>query len=75
MNDDVYVVRHGSEWGVRTAGSEKLYRICDAQREAIEIGRLLAIARKSELRIQGKDAKFHKSNSYGNESGTHDINW
>ena len=75
MNDDVYVVKHGLEWGVRTAGSERMYRICSTQREAIEIGRWLAIARGSELRIQGKDAKFHKCNSYGNESDKHDINW
>lgn len=75
MSDDVYVVKHGSEWGVRTAGSEKMYRICDTQREAVEIARRLAIDRKSELRIQGKDAKFHKCNSYGNESDKHDINW
>ncbi len=75
MNNDVYVVKNGDNWGVRTAGSDRLYRVCATQAEAIEIGRALAIARKSELRIQGRDGKFHKSNSYGNESGVRDKNW
>ena len=75
MNNDVYVVKNGDNWGVRTAGSDRLYRVCSTQAEAIEIGRKLAIARKSELRIQRRYAKFHKSNSYGNESEARDKNW
>ena len=75
MSKEVFVVVDGNKWGVRTSGSERLYRGCDTQKEAIEIGRQLAISMQTELRIQGKDGKFHKCNSYGNESGTHDINW
>lgn len=75
MNKEVFVVVDGDKWGVRTSGSERLYRGCDTQREAIEIGRQLAISMQTELRIQGKDGKFHKCNSYGNESGARDINW
>ena len=75
MTDDVYVVTKGDNWGVRTAGSDRIYKVCGTQREAIEIGRRLAISRHSELRIQGKDSRFHKCNSYGNETDTKDINW
>lgn len=75
MSKEVFVVVNGDKWGVRVSGSERLYRGCDTQKEAIEIGRQLAINMQTELRIQGMDGKFHKCNSYGNESGTHDINW
>ena len=75
MSKEVFVVVNDGKWGVRTSGSEHLYRSCDTQKDAIEIGRQLAISMQTELRIQGKDAKFHKCNSYGNESGSRDINW
>ena len=74
MNKEVFVVVNGDKWGVRISGSERMYRACDTQKEAIEVGRQLAINMQTELRIQGKDHKFHKCNSYGNESGVRDIN-
>ena len=75
MNKDVYVVVHEDKWGVRTEGSDRLCKLFDTQGAAIVYGRILAINNKSELRVQGRDGKFHKCNSYGNESRKHDINW
>lgn len=62
-----YVVRNGSNWGVRGEGNERLTRTFETQREAIEHGRELARNQGSELRIQGRDARFREAWSYGND--------
>jgi endonuclease YncB( thermonuclease family) len=67
MGKNQYVVRDGDTWGVRGQGNEKLTKKFDTQKEAIDYGRQIAINQQSELRIQGKDAKFRDANSYGND--------
>lgn len=62
-----YVVRHGDQWAVRGEGNERRTRIFDTQREAIEFGRSIAQRQESELRIQGRDARFRDAYSYGND--------
>jgi hypothetical protein len=67
MGKNQYVVRNGSKWGVRGEGNDKLTKIFNTQKDAIDYGRTIAINQGSELRIQGKDAKFRDSNSYGSD--------
>ncbi len=62
-----YVVRHGDRWGVRGEGNERLTAEFDTQREAIERGRDIARNQGSELRIQGRNARFREAWSYGND--------
>lgn len=62
-----YVVRSGSGWGVRGQGNERLTRSFETQRDAINFGRGIAQNQGSELRIQGRDAKFREAWSYGND--------
>ena len=62
-----YIVKSGNRWGVRGEGNERLTKICETQREAIDFGRDIARNQGSELRIQGKDAKFREAWSYGRD--------
>lgn len=62
-----YVVRNGDGWGVRGEGNSRLTGSFNTQREAIDRGREIARDQGSELRIQGRDAKFREAWSYGND--------
>jgi len=62
-----YVVRSGDRWGVRSEGNKRLTREFDTQKEAINYGRNIAQRQESELRIQGRDARFREAYSYGND--------
>jgi hypothetical protein len=62
-----YVVRAGDRWGVRGEGNSRLTQSFDTQREAIALGRSIARNQQSELRIQGRDARFREGWSYGND--------
>ena len=58
MNKNVHITPKGKEWAVKTAKSEKAYRIVGTQKEAIDIGKKVAINKKSELIIHGKNGKI-----------------
>jgi hypothetical protein len=62
-----YVVRRGDGWGLRGEGNSRLTEAFDTQREAIARGREIARNQGSELRIQGRDARFREAYSYGND--------
>ncbi|MTW18791.1 DUF2188 domain-containing protein [Rhodoplanes serenus] len=62
-----YVVRHGSNWGVRGEGNSRLTGVFDTQQEAIERAKPIAQREGAELRIQGGDGKFREAWSYGND--------
>lgn len=62
-----YVVRNGDGWGVRGEGNSRLTERFDTQAAAIERGREIARNQEAELRIQGRDARFRASWSYGND--------
>ena len=62
-----YVVRSGDGWGVRGEGNDRLTGRFDTQTQAIERGREIASNQGAELRIQGRDARFRESWSYGND--------
>ncbi|XME01978.1 DUF2188 domain-containing protein [Lachnospiraceae bacterium C1.1] len=67
MGKNQYVVKHGENWAVRGANNNKVTKITSTQKEAIKIARDIAINQNSEMRVQGKDGRFHKCNSYGND--------
>lgn len=63
-----YVSPHKKGWAVKGAGNSKATRVVSTQKEAIQIGRDIAINQKSELSIQGRNGKIREKNSYGNDS-------
>lgn len=68
MKKNIHIMPKGKEWAVKTAKSEKAYRIVSTQKEAIDIGIQVARNNKSELLIHGKDGKIRDKNSYGNDN-------
>jgi hypothetical protein len=62
-----YVVRHGSNWGLRGEGNGRLTGVFETQAQAIQRGREVAQNQGSELRIQGRNGQFRESWSYGND--------
>ena len=67
MGKNVHVTPQGDEWAVKTANSDKAYRVVGTQKEAIDIGRNVAINNKSELLIHGTNGKIREKNSYGSD--------
>lgn len=63
----VYVVLHGNQWAVKTDNSERAYKVFDTQAEATKCGIEVAKNNHAELRIQDRDGKFRRCNSYGND--------
>ena len=64
MSKDVYVVRHGSGWGVRTAGAGRVAKSFETKAPAFEYGRGMAKSNRSELRVQNQKGQFGTCNSY-----------
>lgn len=76
MKRNQYVVKSGEEWGVRGENNPKLTKRTSTQAEAIAYATKIAKNQKSELRIQDSNGKFHKCNSYGNDTcPPKDKNW
>lgn len=67
MKKNVHVTPQGDDWAVKTANSEKAYRVVSTQKEAIEIGRNVAINNKSELLIHRTTGQIREKNSYGSD--------
>lgn len=55
-------------WAVQSTGREKSAKIFSKQKEAIEVGKLIAQNQHSELVIHGTVGKLREKNSYGYES-------
>lgn len=68
MGKDQFVVRRGNKWAVVGANNQRATHIADTQKEAINIARNIAINQQSEMRVQDRNGKWHKCNSYGNDS-------
>lgn len=68
MEKDQFVVRRGDKWAVVGANNERATRITDTQKEAINIARNIAINQQSEMRVQDKNGRWRRCNSYGNDS-------
>ena len=67
MTSRQFVVRVGSNWGVRGAGNSRLTCVTETQGKAIQVGRSIAQNHKAELVIQGRNGKFREAYSYGND--------
>ncbi|MCD8450342.1 DUF2188 domain-containing protein [Tenacibaculum dicentrarchi] len=68
MQKNVHVTPKGKNWAVKTAKSEKSYRVVTTQKQAIEIGKNVAKNNKSELLIHGKNGQIREKNSYGSDN-------
>lgn len=67
MGENQYVVRHGKDWAVRGEGNTRVTSVHDTQGDAIEAARRIAQNERSELVIQGRDAKIRDKDSFGSD--------
>jgi uncharacterized protein YdaT len=63
----VNVVRHGDDWAVRRDGANRVTRVFDTQKQAIDFARPIARQDQTELRIQDRHGNWRDSDSYGND--------
>lgn len=62
-----HVVTHDGSWAVRGEGNNKVTKIVDTQREAIQIAKQIAQNQESEMLIHGRNGQIRERNSYGND--------
>jgi uncharacterized protein YdaT len=67
MGKNQHVVPHNEKWGVRGAGNEKVTKVADTQKQAIEIAKEIAKNQKSEVVIHRPNGEIRDKNSYGND--------
>lgn len=67
MPKNQHVVPVGNKWGVKGEGNSRLTKVSNTQREAIDVGREIAINQRSELLIHGGNGRIRGRNSYGND--------
>lgn len=58
---------HEGGWQVKSSGAQRASSLHRTQADAISAGRRIAINRRCELIIQGKNGKIRNTNSYGND--------
>lgn len=68
MGKNQHVVPHNGQWGVRGANNERVTRVTNTQREAIEIAREIAINQQSEVVIHRPNGQIRDKDSYGNDN-------
>lgn len=62
-----HVVPHGDKWAVKPAGADKVTKIVDTQREAIEVAKERAKNQESELFIHNQKGQIRERNTYGKD--------
>ncbi len=62
-----HVVPRDGKWAVRKAGSDRVTRTFETQREAVAAGRDIARSQGAELVIHGSDGLIRERRSYGND--------
>ncbi len=62
-----HVMPSGGKWSVRTTGAKRATAVFDTQKEALEKGRELAKAARTELYVHGADGRIRERSSYGND--------
>lgn len=62
-----HVVPVGKKWGVKGEKNEKITRTVTTQKEAIEIARVIAKNKQSEVVIHRPDGRIRDKDSYGND--------
>lgn len=67
MSANVWVVVHSSGWAVRHENTDRVAKVFDTQKEAIEYGRGMARREGVELIIQGRDGAIRDRDSHGND--------
>jgi len=67
MGKNQYVVPHNEKWGVRGAGNEKVTKVADTQKQAINIAKEIAKNQKSEVVIHRPNGQIRDKDSYGND--------
>ena len=67
MRKGIHVVPREGGWAVRREHAEHASSHHHNQAEAIQAGKKLAQAGRSELVIHGRDGKIREKNSYGND--------
>ncbi|MDD2516245.1 MAG: DUF2188 domain-containing protein [Candidatus Gracilibacteria bacterium] len=68
MSKNQHVVPYNDKWAVKKAGSDKITKSFDNQKNAIEYAKEIAKNNNSELFIHGKTGKIRERNSYGNDN-------
>lgn len=64
---DQFVVPTNGAWAVRGAGNKKLTKVCQTQKDAIEVAKNIAMNQQSELVVLGTNGKIRLKNTYGND--------
>lgn len=67
MGKNQHVVPKDGQWAVRGAGNEKVTKIVDTQKQAIQIARQIAINQESELIIHRANGTIRDKDSFGND--------
>ena len=67
MGKNQHVVPQNGVWQVKGAGNRKATVVTTTQKEAIRIGRDIAIKQGSELFIHNRQGRIRERNSYGND--------
>jgi hypothetical protein len=61
------VPNSGGGWNIKKGGGTKTIKHTKTKKEAENIAREISINQKSELYIHGKDGKFQRRDSHGND--------
>ena len=71
MSNNQHVTpRPDGNWQVKGAGNSRATAVTSTQKQAIEIAKSIAINKKSEVVIHGKNGQIREKNSYGNDPFT-----
>jgi len=62
-----HVVKRPDGWAVKGAGNNKVTKVTEAQKEAIERAEQIARNQQSNTKVHGRDGKIRAGNSYGND--------
>jgi hypothetical protein len=62
-----HVVPKNGDWAVRPSQSDRVSRIFDTKREAVDWGRDISRRQNTELIIHDKTGQFQQRDSHGND--------
>lgn len=64
---DIHVVRHGDDWAARRPNTERVSKVFDTQKQAIDYGRQIAQRDHSELLVHNREVQIRHRDSFGND--------
>lgn len=56
-----------SRWAVQTDGSQRAYRVFDTQDRAIQVGRVVAQHKQTELVVKDQQGRIRQRDSFGGD--------